>query len=61
MMHYSIFHSYLPFVSMAPQLGEGHVNTFLTHLAVKEDVAASTQNQALAALLFLYQHVLEQP
>jgi len=36
---------------MAPQLGEGHVNTFLTHLAVKEDVAASTQNQALAALL----------
>ena len=43
------------------ELGEGHVNTFLTHLAVKEDVAASTQNQALAALLFLYGHVLEQP
>lgn len=43
------------------ELGEGHVNTFLTHLAVKENVAASTQNQALAALLFLYGHVLEQP
>ena len=37
------------------------MNRFLTHLAVKEDVAASTQNQALAALLFLYEHVLEQP
>ena len=35
------------------ELGEGHVNTFPTHLAVKENVAASTQNQALAALLFL--------
>ena len=43
------------------QLGEGDVNSFLTHLAVQENVAASTQNQALAALLFLYQHVLEQP
>ncbi len=43
------------------ELGEGNVTTFLTHLAVKENVAASTQNQALAALLFLYGHVLEQP
>jgi len=43
------------------ELAEGHVNRFLTHLAVKENVAASTQNQALAALLFLYEHVLEQP
>ena len=42
------------------ELGEGHVNTFLTHLAVKGNVAASTQNQTLAALLFLYSHVLEQ-
>jgi len=30
----------------------------LTHLAVKEKVSASTQNQALSALLFLYRHVL---
>jgi len=31
------------------------VNRFLTHLAVKGNVAASTQNQALAAVLFLYE------
>ena len=31
----------------------------LTHLAVRENVSASTQNQALAALLFLYRHVLQ--
>ena len=43
------------------QLAEGDVNRFLTWLAVKENVAASTQNQALAALLFLYEQVLEQP
>src|SRR3954462_12047988 len=35
------------------------VEAFLTHLAVDGQVAASTQNQALAALLFLYQKVLE--
>ena len=34
----------------------GKVQAFLTHLAVKENVAASTQNQALSALLFLYRH-----
>jgi len=71
------------------EVAEGDVNRFLTHLAVKENVAASTlqqttldrfpvrlprvaapearcravspQNQTLAALLFLYKHVLEQP
>ena len=43
------------------KLAEGDVNRFLTHLAVKEHVAASTQNQALSAILFLYEHVLEQP
>jgi len=37
------------------------VNRFLTRLAVMEHVAASTQNQALSALLFLYQRVLAQP
>jgi integron integrase len=35
------------------------VRAFLTHLAVKEGVAASTQNQALHALLFLYKQVLK--
>jgi len=43
------------------ELAERHVNGFLTHLAVKEHVAASTQNQALSAILFLYEHVLQQP
>jgi integron integrase len=37
------------------------IEQFLTHLAVEQRVAASTQNQALAALLFLYQEVLQQP
>jgi integron integrase len=41
------------------ELGAPEVSTFLTHLAVHEHVAAATQNQALAALLFLYRHVLE--
>lgn len=36
------------------------VETFLTHLAVVGKVAASTQNQARSALLFLYQEVLKQ-
>jgi integron integrase len=40
------------------EMGEPEINAFLTHLAVKERVAASTQNQALSALLFLYRHVL---
>lgn len=43
------------------QLAESDVNRFLTNLAVKEHVAASTQNQALSAVLFLYEQVLEQP
>ena len=36
------------------------VNAFLTHSAVHENVAASTQNQALSAILFLYREVLQQ-
>ena len=43
------------------ELAEGDVNRFLTHLAMQKNVAASTQNQALAGLLFLYQHVLGKP
>ena len=42
------------------QMGAPEVSTFLTHLAVEGHVAASTQNQALSALLFLYREVLEQ-
>lgn len=37
------------------------VENFLTHLAVEEHVASSTQNQALSAILFLYKHVLDKP
>jgi len=40
-------------------MGAPEVEAFLTHLAVTRKVSASTQNQALAALLFLYQTVLE--
>jgi integron integrase len=43
------------------EMGAAEVRAFLTHLAVRGKVAASTQNQALSALVFLYRHVLEQP
>src|SRR5690606_1128238 len=43
------------------QLGAEEVRSFLSHLATDRNVAASTQNQALAALLFLYRSVLESP
>ncbi len=42
------------------EMGAPEVEAFLTHLAVQEHVSASTQNQALAALLFLYREVLQQ-
>ena len=41
------------------EMGSREIETFLTHLAVERNVAASTQNQALSALLFLYRHVLK--
>lgn len=43
------------------EMREAEVNGFLTDLAVRQHVAASTQNQALAAILFLYEKVLRQP
>lgn len=42
-------------------LGAPEVCAFVSHLAVDRNVAASTQNQALSALLFLYREVLGQP
>ena len=42
-------------------MGATEVEAFLTHLAVDRNVSASTQNQALNALLFLYREVLGQP
>jgi integron integrase len=41
-------------------MAEAEVTEFLTHLARDNRVAASTQNQALSALLFLYKQVLKQ-
>lgn len=43
------------------QMGVAEIEAFLSHLAVTEQVSASTQNQALCALLFLYKYVLKQP
>jgi integron integrase len=40
------------------ELGSPEIAAFLTHLAVTDHVAASTQNQARCAVLFLYQEVL---
>lgn len=68
--HYSIRteQSYLDWIerfirfngNCSPQdMGRVQVQAFLTHLAVEKNVAASTQNQALSALLFLYRHVLD--
>jgi integron integrase len=39
-------------------MGASEVSMFLSWLAVRQRVSASTQNQALSALLFLYRHVL---
>ena len=43
------------------EMGEAEVTRFLSSLAVDGKVAASTQNQALSALLFLYKEILDQP
>jgi integron integrase len=62
-----------PAATLSHPMGEGHgwrhpremgapeVVRFLTHLAVAGNVAASTQNQALNALVLLYEQVLQQP
>ncbi len=43
------------------QLGKIEIVEFLNFLANDRNVAASTQNQALCALVFLYDHILDQP
>lgn len=43
------------------ELGAAEISAFLNWLASGRDVAASTQNQALSALVFLYTHVLNRP
>jgi integrase len=53
---YIVFHN-----KRHPQdMGKVEIEAFLTHLAVQEQVTASTQNQAFSAILFLYRHVLHQ-
>src|SRR5262245_913337 len=42
-------------------MGAPEIRAFLIHLAVEGQIAASTQNVALQALVFLYRHVLKQP
>src|SRR6266545_2180465 len=40
-------------------MGAPEIETFITHLAVERNVAVTTQNQALSAILFLYKYVLK--
>jgi integron integrase len=54
---YIVFHG----LTHPADLSEEDVNAFVTHLAVDEHVSASTQTQALSAVLFLYRHVLRRP
>jgi integron integrase len=42
-------------------MGVQQISAFLSHLALQRHVSASTQNQALSAILFLYKEVLDQP
>lgn len=39
-------------------MGIAEINEFITHIVSQKNIAASTQNQALSAILFLYRHVL---
>jgi integron integrase len=52
--HFILFHN----KQHPKDLGAKEIQSFLSHLAVAKNVSASTQNQALSALLFLYQRVL---
>jgi len=42
-------------------MGKTEIETYLSHLATNRKVSASTQRQALNAIIFLYRHVLDQP
>lgn len=53
--HFIRFHRY----RHPADIGAAEVEAFLTDLAVRRNVSASTQNQALSALLFLYKEVLQ--
>lgn len=40
------------------EMGVAEINAFITYLANEKNIAASTQNQAISSILFLYRHVL---
>lgn len=50
---FSLHHAHSP-----EEMAEADINVFLSHLALKDRVSASTQTQALSAILFLYRYVL---
>jgi len=41
------------------EMGEKEINQFLTFLAIRKQVTASTQNQEMSANVFLYRHILD--
>ncbi|MBU4001090.1 MAG: phage integrase N-terminal SAM-like domain-containing protein [Proteobacteria bacterium] len=43
------------------QMGKTEIEAFLSHMATHDHVSASTQRQALNAIIFLYRHVLDKP
>ena len=51
---YILFHNKRHPKNMGPK----EINAFLTHLAIEKNVASTTQNQALSAILFLYRYLL---
>jgi integrase-like protein len=55
MNHFILFHN----KRHPAEMGEQEVTAFLSHLAVSRNVSSSMQNQALAAILFLYKEVLK--
>ena len=52
--------THAPQIARSKEMGVAEIEQFLTDLAVNEHVAASTQTQALCAILFLYKQVLYQ-
>ena len=57
-LHYIISYIYFHDRQHPAIMGEAEVQAYLSHLAIEKGVAASTQNVALSALLFLYKQVL---
>jgi Phage integrase, N-terminal SAM-like domain len=51
---------YVGWIRRPAEMGAAEITRFLSALAIERNVAASNQNQALSALLFLYKEVLEQ-